>query len=327
MDNEISIAQALNHVQSWLNAGEYDKVIQGCQEILQIEPGNARATALMKLAEERRMADVKGEPMPESAPMPEPEPTPAPQTEPAKDPLASLQVEEAPTHKSMHDFELPPEEDEDEDPFEKRKLFLAMLIPAVLVVLIGGGAIWWLAIRDREEEIDEIINDEPEEDVNYLEENDQRVEDIQKMVSVIEEYHAENGEYPSLTKVEAVLAKSDEFTKIPSDPRQGEIDKAGQAFGYIYAVYEGIGGENSVYILSALFEDDQGFGTPWAQGAPIKNYPDFRDYEEDNVTFIGGDEDDVETVGKGPEDEEEDEDEDEEEPKDTDDEPKVNPDN
>ena len=298
-NNEISIAQALNHVQSWLNAGEYDKVIQGCQEILQIEPGNARALALMKLAEERRMAEVKGEPMPE----PQPEPTPIPQPEPPKDPLASLQVEDAPAHKSMHDFELPPEEDyEDEDPFEKRKLFLAMLIPAVLVVLIGGGAIWWLAVRDREEEIDEIINDEPEEDLSYLEENDKRVQDIQKMVTVIEEYHAENGEYPSLTKIESVLAKSDEFTKIPSDPRQGEIDKAGQAFGYIYAVYDGIGGKNSVYILSALFEDDDGFGTAWAQGAPIKNYPDFRDYEEDNVTFIGGDEDDVETVGKGPDD-------------------------
>jgi hypothetical protein len=72
-----------------------------------------------------------------------------------------------------------------------------------------------------------------------------------------------------------------------------------------------VGGENSVYILSALFEDDDGFGTPWAQGAPIKNYPDFRDYTEDNVTFIGGDEDEVETVGKGPNDDGE--------------EPKVNP--
>lgn len=316
MDNEISIAQALNHVQSWLNAGEYDKVIQGCQEILQIEPGNARATALMKLAEERRMAQVKNEPMPEGEPMREAEPMPDPKPEPApaKDPLASLQVEEAPMHPAASNFELPPEEEPDEDHFEKRKLFLAMLIPAVLVVLIGGAAIWWMANRDRENEIqDNITNEDPAEDQSYLEENDQRIDELQKMVKIIEAYKIENGEYPSLTKIESVLAKSDEFNKIPSDPRQGEIDKAGQAFGYIYAVYAGVGGENSVYILSALFEDDKGFGTAWAQGAPIKNYPDFRDYSEDNVTFIGGDEDDVESVGKGPNDDGE--------------EPKVNPDN
>ena len=309
MDNqEISIAQALNHVQSWLNAGEFDKVIQGCQEILQIEPGNARATALMKLAEERRHAEVNNEPMPAPAPTPEPAPAPAPA------PAAPLEVEEPPVHPSASDFQLPPEEDPSEEYFEKRKLFLAMLIPAVLVVLIGGGAIWWLANRDRENEIEDVINnEEPVKDLTYLEQNDQRVTDIQKMVKVIEKYKMENGSYPALSKIESAIAKSDEFKKIPSDPRQGEIDKAGKAFGYIYAVYDGIGGEDSVYILSALFEDDEGFGTPWAQGAPIKNYPDFRTYTEENVTFIGGDEDDVETVGKGPNDDGK--------------EPKVNPDN
>jgi hypothetical protein len=140
MDNEISIAQALNHGQSWLNSGEFNKVIQGCQEILEIEPGNARATALMKMAEERRLADVKGEPMPEHEPMPEAEPAPAP-----------LQVEEEPMHPAASNFELPPEEEPDEDHFEKRKLF-SVLIPAVCG-LIGGSAIWWLAIYDRENEI------------------------------------------------------------------------------------------------------------------------------------------------------------------------------
>lgn len=303
-NNEISIAQALNHIQSWLNAGEFDKVIQGCQEILQIEPGNARALALMKLAEERRNADVQGKPMPEPSPMPEPvqfeveEPTPAPVP-----------------HDPMPHVQLPPEEDEMEDHFEKRKLFLAMLIPAVLVVVLGGAAIWWLANRDREAEINDNLSDEtPADELSYLEQNDERVQVIQKLVDAIEEYEEENGEYPSISKIESAIADNEEFDKIPSDPRQGEIDKAGKAFGYIYAVYDGTGGENSVYILSALFEDNRGFGTSWAEGAPIKNYPDFRDYEEDHVTFIGGDEDDVETVGKGPEDADEDG-------------PKVNPDN
>ena len=154
----------------------------------------------------------------------------------------------------------------------------------------------------------------PDENENrYLEENDERVEMMQKMETAIEAYEQETGEYPSISKIESVFAENSDFDEIPSDPRQGEIDKAGQAFGYIYAVYDGVGGKNSVYILSALFEDNRGFGTAWAEGAPIKNYPDFRDYEEASVTFIGGDEDDVESVGKGPNDDGE--------------EPKVNPNN
>lgn len=306
-NGEMSITQALNHVQSWLNAGEYDKVIQGCQEILQIEPGNTRALALMRKAEEMRHASV----MKEETPMPKPEPAPA---EPAKDPLASLQVEDEP------EITLPEIENES---YEKKKLFMAMLIPAVLVVLLGGGAIWWVSNREREAIIEDNLTDggeEDEADLNYLDRNDERVKDMTMMVEAIEAYKLENGAYPSLSQIESV------FDEVPSDPRQGKIDKAGKAYGYMYAVYSGIGGENSVYVLSALFEDSKGFGTPWAQGAPIKNYPDYRDYEADHVTFIGGDEDEVEEPGKGLEDEEESDEavEDRETPSDG---PKVNPDN
>lgn len=311
----MSVAQALNHVQSWLNAGEYDKVIQGCQEVLQIEPGNARALSLMRQAEERRHNEVMGI-APEANESVESRKEEAPST----DPLASLQVEKKPEEPSRHEPEVfLPEEDDGSEGVEKRKLFLAMLIPAVVVVLLGGATIWWMANRDREETIEDNLTDEEEvEDIGYLEQNDQRVEDMEKMIKVLEEYKRENGAYPSLSQVEAAFAESDDFEKIPSDPRQGEIDKAGQAFGYIYAIYDGIGGENSVYVLSALFEDSSGFGTPWAQGATIKNYPDYRDYEEENVTFIGGDEDEIEEAGKGLKDEEDEE-------EDTG--PKVNPNN
>ena len=100
-----------------------------------------------------------------------------------------------------------------------------------------------------------------------------------------------NGAYPSVSQLDSALMDNGYFDELPSDPRQGEIDKAGKPFGYIYAVYDGIGGENSVYILSALFEDSKGFGYAWTKGAPIKNYPDYRNYEEENITFVGGEED------------------------------------
>ncbi|MFA4815050.1 MAG: hypothetical protein WC924_00440 [Candidatus Gracilibacteria bacterium] len=290
--NEMSVSQALNQVQSWLNASEYDKVIQGCQEILQLEPGNVRALSLMRQAEERRHSELTKEEKLQEAPAVEPkEPEP-----------------------NESEVFLPEEEDENS---EKRKLFLAMLIPAIAVVLIGGSVIWWLANRERTEIIDNNLTDGgSSEELTYLEENDQRVEDMEKMTKVLETYKQENGVYPSLSQVESVLVQSDIIGEIPSDPRQGEIDKAGQAFGYIYAIYDGIGGKNSVYILSALFEDNAGFGTPWAQGATIKNYPNYREYEEVNVTFIGGDEDEVTKGGKGPSDD-----------KNSDSEPKVNPNN
>lgn len=281
-NNEISVIEALNHVQSWLNAGEYDKVIQGCQEILEIEPGNSRALALLRQAEMKRYESHT-------------------QTE-KLDPLASLQVETAqePTPEPMKE---PLEErlQDDFDAKEKRNLFLAMLIPAILVVLLGGALIWFLANADREETIEDGLsgNEDTEDDLNFLADNDRRISDMEKMLLVLKTYEVENGFYPSVSEVEKVFLESDLFEELPSDPRQGDIDKAGEAFGYIYSVYDGSAGEDTVFILSALFEGNDGFGTPWAQGAPIRNYPDYREYEKSNVTFIGGDEDEVEAAGEG----------------------------
>lgn len=276
MENkEISVIEALNQVQSWLNAGEYDKVIQGCQEILEIEPGNVRALSLLKQAEERRHAAIP------------------------PDPLASLEVAAAPIKAS--ESSEPSERIQEFDEPEKLKLFLAMLIPAIIVVLLGGGIIWYLANNQREKTIDENLNgnDEIENDLKFLEDNDRRVSDMEKMLRVLEEYELENGAYPSTSQVEKAMLQSKIFDELPSDPRQGEIDKVGQVFGYIYSVYDGSAGENTVFILSALFEGSDGFGTPWAQGAPTKNYPDYRDYEKSNVSFIGGNEDEIEAAGKG----------------------------
>lgn len=270
-ENETTVSQALNQIQSWLNAGEYSKVIQGCQEILEVEPSNQRALALMKKAEEERHRN--------STPS---SPTPSPETpfEPPADPLAHLQVEPISSAFPHSDFP---------ETHEKRKLFLAMLIPAILVVLLGGGLIWWMANEQREEIIEENLGnaEEPQNpDRSYLEENEERVEQMSKITTVLEAYKVVNGAYPSIEQVERVLAESESFNKVPKDPRQGEEDKAGKAFGYVYAVYGGIGGENSVYILSALFEDSKGFAYPWTKGAPIKNYPDYRDTSKDHIRFI-----------------------------------------
>lgn len=291
---EISITQALNQIQSWLNAGEFDKVNQGCQEILNIEPGNQRALAMMRQAEEARFAEAQ--PAPEPVPSFEP-PTledelnqpgapveePTGRVEQAQDPLAKLEVEDTPNMQTEPDF----------GPMEaygmpsKRTMFLAMLIPAVLVVIIGGSFIWWLGGSDDNDANDDEVT--AEENVNYLAQNEERVDILVDIADVLDEYFEENGEYPEIKDVESVLADSD-LNEVPTDPRQGEFDKAGKVFGYTYAVYETGAGDNTAYIVSALFEDSRGFAYAWTRGASTKDYSDYRDTDESHVTFISDEE-------------------------------------
>lgn len=268
-DNAISISQALNQLQSWLNAGEFEKVVQGCAEILELEPGNQRALALMKLAEERRHSSA----MP--AAMPAPTPT--------VDPLAHLQVENTPS-RFEHDSH------REEPSGEKRTFFLAMLLPAILVVLIGGSLIWYFADQKQSD----LLTDNTQTDVtqtpastDYLKQNDTRIEDMTKIKQILDAYKVAHGSYPALSQIEAVLVQSDGFVKVPVDPRQGELDKAGKAFGYVYAVYDSFGKANQAYVLSDLFEDSKGFGYPWTSGSPSKNYPDYRTVDGTHAIFIG----------------------------------------
>lgn len=269
-NSPMSVIEALNRVQSWLNAGEFDKVIQGCQEILQIEPGNARALALLRQAEERRFQQESGSSqvvapleeleVEERTPTPSPSPSPSPQME--KD-----------------------EEREEMDLYpNKTQLFMAMLLPAVFVVLLGGGALIFLTRTSQEE----VVNNEQDEEVEvaqdqeYLQRNDERKETLEKMQNILEDYYQEEGFYPTVKQVDDVLMDSDEFDELPVDPRNGDSDKAGREFGYIYAVYD----ENSDYILSALFEDGRGFGHPWTGGRSAQAHPNYRDLEEKDITLI-----------------------------------------
>lgn len=270
----ISISQAMNQIQSWFNAGQYDNVIQGCAEIMELEPGNQRALALMKMAEERRHSQtIPNDPSFGSIPPPE-----------KQDPLANLQVE-TPSEKARNYSPYPSES------IDKKKLFVAMLIPAVLVVVLGGSLIWYLADRDRSETIAENSGSsvsDVDKDLTYLDENEERVKQMTAIAEIIEAYRLSKGKYPNAEDLERLIVESDEFSKVPSDPRQGDLDEEGKPFGYMYAVYDSkFGKSNQYYILSALFEDSQGIGYEWNVGESVKNYDDYRDISKDNVTFIG----------------------------------------
>ncbi len=285
-DREISVTEALNQTQSWLNAGEYEKTIQASQEILAIEPGNQRALALLKQAEERRHSASIQEEKPQTAPEPEqdpeqlaPEPTPTPEEKPKPDPLANLLEEE---NTEMLDRNTLNSSDS-----EKKKLFLAMLIPAILVVLVGGAIIWILSNKQRDAEIDKTASGTViEQDLTYIENNEERVEDLIQMSEILEEYKTKNGVYPSVQQISSIFLADEDVNELPQDPRHGEIDKSGKAFVYVYAVYNGSAGPNSEYVISALFEDARGFGTPWTRGINLNDHGDFRDTDLSNVGLI-----------------------------------------
>ncbi len=286
-NGEISITQALNHVQSWLNAGEHEKVLQGCQEILNLDPGNLRALALLRQADELKhaatLAEMKANPAPQTPPTPTAAPVVAEiEEEEALDPLANLSVEiPAPT----------PTPQTKSHPFP-----WAMAIPAILVVLIGGGIITTMVFKKQQDllnveeafpgsTIEDSVPDPSQDIVKpiqneiYLDQNKERVEALTEMKASLEAYHKTNGDYPSISEVEKVLSDQ-------KDPRSNEKDKAGRPFGYVYAVYSS-DTKTVAYVLSALFEDSKGFGYPWTQGANIKVHPDYRDLSKDNVVMLG----------------------------------------
>jgi len=57
----------------------------------------------------------------------------------------------------------------------------------------------------------------------------------------------------------------------------------------MYAIYDTAAGDNSAYIVSALFEDSRGFGYAWTRGASTSLYDGYRDADSDDVVFIGSD--------------------------------------
>lgn len=299
-NNEITITQALNHLQSWLNAGEFDKVLQGAKEILELEPENQRALALMRIAAERAESEAGGgigsdlapAPVSQTSPAEPVTPTTPPQQQvpptispissiPQSDPLiASLQVEDAPSQLNRRI-----------DAMNREKIshLLAMMIPALIVVVIGGSLIWFLSNRNNQNAISDIEDQEPTPSKEYLQQNEERVLNLVKIAEVLEKYKKENGVYPSVREVDDILKESGFWTGVPTDPRNGEKDNAGNVFGYIYAVYDSHEGPNTDYIISAIFEDGKGYAYPWSRGTSTNAHPDYRNLDASNVHMIASD--------------------------------------
>jgi hypothetical protein len=252
----VPVSLALNQVQSWLNAGETEKAIQGCQEVLNMEPGNTRALVLLRQAYDLAATQ-------------KPQVTPMNPIESSGDPLQALQVEEKPAETAPTQAPAAPQAPvltEEDDLFEAPKinfqLIAAILIPAVIA--LGVAAIFALKILEKKGPVVDghtlIL-----ESSDHLEANETRVKDLQALNTAIENFYNENEAYPTSTQLEELIQADSKLKKL-EDPRHGDIDKAGETYAYIYRVYQTAEGPNSAYALTALFEDSQGFGTEWGYG-------------------------------------------------------------
>lgn len=279
-----ALQKALGMLRQWLENKEYDKVIRGSREILLRAPDNQEALDLLKKAEEMKHSQVSS---------------------PDMDPLKNLQIEEEKKPSEFPNMNAWDNEEasEDELPKSTRRgvLFLATVIPMLIVIGVGGAMLWLYkdSQESDEKEAIEEITDKGQKDAEskaseaYLEENEERIEMMNEMAEILEDYHEENGAYPGISQVESILMDQANWEEFPLDPKQDEVDRTGKAFGYVYAVYESPDGEeNAEYILSALFEDSDGYGYAWSQGSSSRNYEDFRDLELQNVLLLGSEEND-----------------------------------
>ncbi len=250
----VPVSLALNQVQSWLNAGETDKAIQGCQEVLNMEPGNMRALSLLRLAYEQA--------------------APASQAvRTAEDPIVTSTTPNLTSGASLEeDFGDLFEKPEFEKPRWNSQLAWAILIPAVLTIVVGGI----ISMKASQNAAVDVQNPPTLETHDHLQENEQRMDDLKKINDALTAFHSENGAYPAQSQLLTLLS-TDTTLKDLKDPRQGSKEKSGGVYAYLYRVYQTAEGPNTAYALTALFENSQGFGTQWGYGNGLDNSEDARD--------------------------------------------------
>jgi len=293
------IEGALKQIQSWFVSGDFEKVKQGCEEILHVSPHNSIAQDLLVKAEEKLGKN-----------------TTTPTFEPSPIPSHEMPTEAIPgMASSSNDIDddliasptgaIPPEEMEDIEIQEEKKphtLFINLGILAGLFVL-GIGLVYGYNAFFKEESTtddsvtdetvtdettpDETVTDETTPDETVTDEtstidtastrNEKRLANLEAIEKALIEYYDTNKQYPTADTVNTVLVEQEFLTELPT-PLEGDV--------YTYAVYENTLGPNQDYILSAPFEnDDKTIGT-WTTGGNRFEHTDYNNLSQLNVTIL-----------------------------------------
>ncbi|MFA5843043.1 MAG: hypothetical protein WC882_05270 [Candidatus Gracilibacteria bacterium] len=295
------IEGALKQIQNWFVSGDFEKVKQGCEEILHVAPNNSIAQDLLKKADEK---------LGKTTEMSTSEPSPIPSHEMPIESIPGMPPDDIDDDLiSSPTGAVPPEEMQDLEDLEKKNpstLFINLLILAGLFIL-GIGLVYGYEtfIKDSDQPVventttdestdestidetiidqttpDEIITDEtpPTETENTATtRNEKRLIDLETIEKALIEYYDANKQYPTADTINTVLVEQGFLSELPL-PLKKDI--------YTYAVYENTLGPNQDYILSAPFENDDKTIGSWTTGGNRFEHADYNDLSQPNVTIL-----------------------------------------
>jgi len=292
------ILAALEQIKKWQQEGNTTDAVQGCKEILEIDPTNTEAKNLLEILQKPTITT----PTPTTTTTPQPEPAPKKEIE-----NYEITTPENPLYNAITE----PNKTTTKTETPKKKTSHGILlnigiVVGTLAVLTGlaygymmffGNKVPETGTLDLPKENMVIPTDDPieedsptvetseettEEDAVTTEKesrNEQRFTDITTIETALKGYFETNGKYPDAMELATLI-------QLPYDPLDGETDEAGQVFAYSYAVYDTSEGDNQEYILAALTEDESGENTIWTVGADPKDHDDYRDGSGENFIMI-----------------------------------------
>ncbi len=276
---------ALRQIQTWFVNGDFEKVKQGCREVLSIAPNNSIAQDLLNRASQSELS---------LSPTPVPEPTPPSEPILEEPPMPEMisKLDLTPPSSEPPTPAISPHDEHDLHHTHSLAINIAILVGIVVVGILGiYGYNAFLKGDDEtppvqeenaeEQPVDEdetvIVPEEPSETpapdlTTWQGRNEQRSEDLSKLEQALILYFDEFKKYPNTDEISTVLAA------LPTPPNDGEA--------YVYAVYGNDIGADQVFVLSAEFEQENGEKTVWSTGGSPNEYPDYRDVAAPHVTII-----------------------------------------
>ncbi|MFA6528752.1 MAG: hypothetical protein WCT46_04385 [Candidatus Gracilibacteria bacterium] len=277
------ILAAIEQVKQWQKDGKTDNAMQGCKEILEIDPQNTEAKTILSSLEKPIQPTVSQPIVPPTTT--QQQPTPDYEITTPENPLYNVLTKSNPVTKT-------PEKK------SSHGILLNLGIVVGTLAILGGIAYGYLTFFGNktdttvvdlpEENIviptedDNLVTDETNTETTTTESdarNEQRFADLTEIETAIKDYYTQNGKYPD------AIALATLIPTMPYDPMDGETDENGQVFAYSYAVYD-TDLENQEYILAGLLEDENGENTIWTTGADPQDHTDYRDGTAENFIMI-----------------------------------------
>lgn len=298
-DDKITISDAVKQLQEWFDEKEYEKVILGSKEVLNIDQKNEIAQTLLNRSEEMKKNKENDIQFPNL-----PNKNDSSEKIDASSSKISEEIESLPLEKDLK-FPIDTSENEgtslygfDNNHGNIKNVmgYLLRKIATIIVIFAILGGIGYGAFTGYQYYQNKKTSNETNKNTKNTEENatendelaqknEQRQNDLEILKSSIEKYFTDKGEFPPAENVEKKLIENGYIASIPVDPLHGEKDRYDKPYGYIYAVYENEKGNNQEYIISAKFENPNQIDSPWSPNDTSK-HEDFRDLTKNNVKML-----------------------------------------